>query len=105
MLFYKPNKSITDYIGLTRSWFYFTLFVASSLECYVCNNCQPNFVDSVTGNDVEVCPSVPLIEAFCVKEFDTDGGTLLTEGQFLSKGGGEGANPINKNYLRYCVND
>uniref|UniRef100_UPI001CA84078 hypothetical protein n=1 Tax=Salmonella sp. S146_54837 TaxID=2665635 RepID=UPI001CA84078 len=47
--------------------------VASSLDCYVCSDCQPNFINSVTGSDVETCPSDLFVTPRCVKEFGTTG--------------------------------
>ncbi|XP_071831354.1 uncharacterized protein [Apostichopus japonicus] len=47
--------------------------VASSLDCYSCNDCQPSFIDSVSGNGVETCADTPFVSSQCVKEFSTDG--------------------------------
>lgn len=57
--------------------------LGSSLECYQCVNCEPNFIDSVTGGG-DTCTDELFVEERCVKSILPDGTVTRSCGSSVS---------------------
>ncbi len=78
--------------------------IGSSLKCYQCTDCSPNFITTITGGG-DTCIDIPFTETRCSKAIDLIGNIIRSCGTSLTCSIGEGISECNgeENSPKPCI--